>query len=207
MKREVYFGKVLDNADPAKRGGLKLQVDEIERGRPFLGGEYVPPSFPFAGAGSGFFFVPPKNAVVEVELAADEGQAVEDLAARWRAVLYTDADAVPAEFLSDPTVRGGIKFGNAVLLIDSKTDVLALISPNVRLGTEAASHPVVRGDTYNSDLDAYLAAVDAALAAWAAVPPGGAEAALAAYATAVKSAISTFRGAASGWLSTRVKTE
>lgn len=190
MRREIHFAKVLSNDDPLRGGGLKLQVDTLEDGVPFRGGEFVPPSFPYAGANAGWFFLPDKGAIVEVEVEADEERATEEPAARWRAVLYTAVDTIPAEFLTNQTKRGGIKYGSGILLFDKATDVLALVSSNVRLGEELATHPVMRGDTYNAELSTYLDAEDAqqtveqafwttlasgpasALGVWAALPAG-----------------------------------
>ncbi len=165
MIREVHFAKVLDNDDPDSRGGLKVQVDAIEEGAPLRGGEYVSPCFPFAGADVGFFFLPEKGKMVEVELESDPEKATEELSARWRAVLYTDADKIPSEFLTDQTKRGGIKYGKGLLLFDQKKDLVTLISANVRLGEEDASHPLTRGDTYNTQLSTFLDAMTTYLTA------------------------------------------
>jgi Type VI secretion system/phage-baseplate injector OB domain len=235
--RSVHVGKVLDNDDPAKRGGLKVQVDDLEDGTALRGGEFVPPSFPFAGSNVGFFFLPAKGALVEVEVESDEEKATEELSPRWRAVLYTDADKIPSEFLSDQTNRGGIKVGSEVLLFDQKKTLLALISSNVRLGEEDASHPVMRGDTYNAELSTYLTAEDAyqtlsiadvaawkaLLTTWAGLPAGAAllgsdanawatamqttNTALAAGGSVWKAAILAFKAKVATWLSTKVKTE
>lgn len=173
MIRAVHVGKVLDNDDPGKAGGLKVQVDDLEEGSALLGGKYIPPAFPFAGDDVGFFFLPEKGALVEVEVESDPEKAAEELDPSWRAVLYTNSDKIPSEFLSDQTKRGGIKYGDGLLLFDSKKDLVALISSNVRLGEETASHPVIRGDTFNTELSNYLttegiyqAAENAHLAAW-----------------------------------------
>lgn len=222
--REVHFGRVLANDDPEGRGGLKVRVDTLVDGSA-LSDEYVPPSFPLAGKGEGFFFVPAVGALVEVEVVTDPETATEDLDARWRAVLYTDADAVPSEFADDPVNRGGIKFGDGkVLLFEKAKDVLALIGANVRLGEEDATHPVMRGDTYNDALSTYLNAFTTNLT----TPVSGVIAALTALETAATgplaplkpgftalkatwttfaTAVTTFEGLKDSWLSTKVKTE
>jgi hypothetical protein len=235
--RDVHTGKVLDNVDPAKGGGLKVQVDALEEGTALRGGEYVPPAFPFAGNDVGFFFLPEKGALVEVEVESDEERATEELSPRWRAVLYTNVDKIPAEFLSDPTKRGGIKYGKGVLLFDQKKDLVALISANVRLGEESASHPVMRGDTFNSELSTYLSAEDAyqalvnphnvawntLLGTWAGIPAATpilgshvnawasalqpTQTALNAGDITWKAAIAAFKANLSTWLSTKVKTQ
>jgi hypothetical protein len=165
MIREVHYGKVLDNDDPDKKGGLKVQVDTLEEGTALRGGEYIPPCFPFAGSNVGFFFLPAKGALVEVEVESEGERATEELAPRWRAVLYTDKDKVPSEFLSDQTNRAGIKWGSDLLLFDMKKGLTTLISSKVRLGEEDASHPLVRGDTYNTELSTFLDGLTAYLTA------------------------------------------
>lgn len=237
MIRDVHTGKVLSNVDPAKAGGLKVQVDTLEEGTALHNGAFIPPSFPFAGNDVGFFFIPPKGALVEVEVESDDEKATEEMAPRWRAVLYTNTDKIPTEFASDYPNRAGIKFGGDLLLFDQTKDLLALISSKVRLGEENASHPVLRGDTFNTELSTYLTAEDvwttlhvadlaawkALLAAWALIPAGQAilgsdvngwasalqvtNTALTAGGVPWKAAILAFKAKLISWLSTKVKTE
>lgn len=220
--KEIHYGKVLSNEDPAGNGGLKVQVDTLVDGAS-LGKDFIPPTFPFAGADEGFFFVPEKGALVEIEVTADNARSTESPAARWRAVLYTDKDAIPAEFKTNPAKRGGIKFGAGVLLFDKLLDLLALVSSNVRLGTEAASHPLLRGDAFSDDLGTFLDAVTTfqnavkiPIGVWAALTPGipATTDMFIAYAVAVDAALVTFlsdvasfKAARAAWLSTRCKTE
>lgn len=237
MIKDVYFGKVLDNEDPNKGGGLKVQVDALVHGTELLDA-YIPPTFPFAGNNQGFFFLPEPGEFVEVEIESHEERSVEDLSARWRACLYSDKDAIPEEFLSDPTKRGGIKFGDNKLILFEKTkDLVALISNNVRLGEEDCTHPLVRGDTYNEQLDLYLTAeatdatnetafytaLKGAVTTWSALPAGvpATTDMLIAFATALSSAldplvsgepawaaaIAAFKATEPTWLSTKCKTE
>jgi hypothetical protein len=145
MIREIHFAQVLSNDDPDNAGGLKVQIDAVEDGKAYGGGEFIPPCFPFAGSKVGFFFLPEKGTQVEVELESDPEKGTEDLSARWRSVLYNSKDKIPSEFLTDQTNRGG--------------------SNNVRLGEETASHPLVRGDTYNSQLTTFLTALETYLTA------------------------------------------
>lgn len=237
MIRQVEFAKVLDNDDPANRGGLKVQCDALEEGIALRGGEYIPPCFPFAGAEVGWFFLPARGTLVEIEVESDPERATEELAARWRAVLYTDRDKIPAEFLSDQTNRAGLKWGSDLLLFDQTKGLVTLISANVRLGEEDASHPLVRGDTYNGELVTYLDAEDAFQAllspyvagwkaiftAWKGLTPGtplttdalisvgnAMETPAQGLVTGIatyRTAISTFKAAKTTWLSTKCKTE
>lgn len=149
MRREVHFGTVVDNEDPDKRGGLKVRVDTLLDQLPLLE-EYIPPTFPFAGNSVGWFFVPDVGAQVEVEVATDDEQSVEDIDARWRSALYSANDEPPAELTSDYPNRAGIKFGQIVFILDKTKDLMALVGTNVHLGEEGATHPVIRGDTYNT---------------------------------------------------------
>lgn len=165
MRREVHVGKVLDLADPDKSGGAKLQVNDLIDGSALDDVDYVPGRYPFAGGGEGFYYAPQKGSLLELEVEADEERAAEELAARWVGMLYTDQDAIPTEFSSDAQNRGGIKFGSEVFLQDKKLARTALISAAVRLGEEAASHPLMRGDTFNTQLETFLTALDVYLTA------------------------------------------
>ena len=189
MIASVHFGVVVANSDPKRQGRLKIRVDDVEEGLP-LGDEWIPPTFPFAGKDRGFFFVPNVGAQVEVELQSDDDAAVDDVAARWRGVLYSDVDPVPSEFTSSYGSRGGLKVGGEVLLFDEAQGVTAVVSSNVRLGEESASHPVVRGDTLNSALDAFLTSMAAASSFGQ-----------------INTAATTLKGLLSTWLSSKVKTE
>ena len=159
MRREIHYGVVIDNVDPDKRGGLKVRVDTLLDQLPLLD-EYIPPTFPFAGSEVGWFFVPEVGAQVEVEVETSDEQSVEDISASWRATLYSENDAPPAELTSDYPNRAGIKWGPVIWILDKTQDLIALVSSNVRLGEEAAPHPVMRGDTYNQQLDTYLTQED-----------------------------------------------
>lgn len=220
--RSVHIGVVLDNRDPKKRGGLKVRVDTIAAGVP-LGEDFIRPSFPLAGKGSGFFLVPKIGSLVEVEVEAEQDSGIGSLDPSWRCAIYSDVDKVPAEFLTDYPNRGGIKFGDVVLLLDSGQDLLALASSNVRLGEETASHPVMRGDTYNQKLAQFLSDMTTlattstaqfnALGTASTTPPGplaplaAGFGALAAAWTTFGLAVASFQAASSLWLSTKVKTE
>lgn len=233
MIKEVHFGQVLDNQDPDKRGGLKVQVNTLVDGAALVE-EFIPPSFPFAGKKVGFFFVPAVGAQVEVEVESDPEKATEGIFARWRATLYSEEDDIPEEFAKSYPQRGGIKFGDEVFLMDAAQGLTALISAKVRLGEEEASHPLMRGDTFNQQLDTYLTAektyltavntlATASIAAWTALE-AAATGLLAPLATpfmqhrqawqtfapqivTYQSAVNALSSAASSWLSTKCRTE
>ena len=165
MKRDLHIGKVLDNDDLDKIGGVKIQINEIVDGAALYEDDYIPGRFPFAGNGEGFFYPPQINAMLEVEIEGDPEAAVEELVPRWVGMLYTSEDEIPAEFKKDHTNRGGITFGDEVFLQDKKKALTSIISEKVRLGEEEASHPLNRGDTYNAELDTFLIAFDTYLTA------------------------------------------
>lgn len=159
MIPEKHFGKVLKNKDPKKLGRLQIQVDAVLEGENLGDAEtWIPASWPFAGKGEGFYMVPKEGSLVEVEVESGRERSAGETSARWTGVQYTDKDAIPEEFQSDPTERGGMKVGELVLLFDRKKGILALISAKTRLGEEDASHPLMRGDTFNAQLETYLTA-------------------------------------------------
>lgn len=200
MRRETHVAKVLGNADPARAGGAKVQATDLVDG-PLDQENFVPGRFPVAGNDEGFYFAPPKGGQVELEAISDDEEGVEDLGARWVGMLYSDRDQIPEEFRSDAVERGGIKWGDGVLLFDRKQARIALISENLRLGEEEATHPVVRGDDLNSQLGTFLDAMDVYVQATAALPG------MATPAATFKAAIAAFKAARPAWLSTKVKTE
>lgn len=217
MRPSIHIGKVVSNADPSKGGGLKVQVDELVEGTS-IDSEYIPPCFPFAGSGVGFFFVPAVGDQVQVEVEEDPERSVEHMGARWRAVLYNSVDKIPTEFQSDYPNRMGVKVGDLVLLFDQTKDIVSIVIPNggkVTLGLEAASHAVVHGDTYNNQFDTYLnseatyvsadstlhtlrvaflTALQGALTTWAALPPAAPVlgSVLVAFATAVQPTLAAY---------------
>lgn len=221
MLKEIHYGKVVENDDPLKQGRIKVQVNTIVDATVLID-DFIPATFPYAGNDRGFFFVPEIGAQVEVEIEHDPEKVVEEINARWRGVLYSDIDSIPDEFKSDPTKRAGIKYGDNVLLFDQSSDLISLISSNVRLGEENASHPLIRGDTYNTEEAALLTDISTTLTtlnvAWTALaalpPPPVLGSVLAPIATPVVPAItnliakiSLFLTKQSTWLSTKVKTE
>jgi hypothetical protein len=221
VRPEKHFGTVKDNADPDKLGALKVEAKTLVDGTP-LQDDWVPGKFPFAGKGEGFYYVPEKGSLVEVDVEAEPGKAAESLDARWTSARYTKQDKIPEEFQSNPTKRGGIKFGKEVFLQDKAKALTALISGKVRLGEEDCTHPLVRGDTYNTQLDFYLTGEDAyltaentlsgnlsefftalkaALQVWQALPPGvpATNDLFIVFATAVKPSVDVLASGAVAW--------
>jgi hypothetical protein len=171
VTRVVRAGRVLKNVDPDKAGGVTVQVPEV-LATGALGGDerFVPGRFPFAGKGEGFFFPPQPGAALELEL--EQGDAVEDVIARWVGMVYTDTDQIPAEFRSSYPNRGGIKFGSETLLFDRTKRLLALVAQTtVALGKEGATEPAVLGAVLVTYLNALTLYLTTALGAIAGPPP------------------------------------
>jgi hypothetical protein len=200
MRRETHVAKVLSSDDPAKAGGAKLQATDLVDG-PLDPEEFVPGRFPVAGDDEGFYFAPPKGGQVELEAASDDEEGVEDLAPRWVGMIYSNRDAIPAEFRSDAVARGGIKWGDGVLLFDKTSDLLALISANVRLGEEAATEEVLRGTKFNAEFNTFLNDLTIFVNAIGLLPGHGGPAGIFA------GKIAAFQAKFATWLSTKVKTE
>lgn len=235
MKRETHAAKVLDGSDPLKLGGAKVQVNDLVDERPLDEENFVPGRYPFAGNGEGFYYAPQEGTLLEIEVEEDPEAAVEELAPRWVGMLYSNEDEIPTEFQSDPTNRGGVKFGDEVFLQDKAQALTALISAAVRLGEETASHPLVRGDTFNAAWETWMSALETYLTAESTLASSNATnfASIAAACTvspltALKaffealaqawtdhgsavsnfaSATTTWKGAKNSWLSTKCKTE
>jgi len=224
VKRAVFLAKVLSNEDSDKLGAVKVQVNDLVDGGALDDENLTPGRYPFAGGGEGFYYAPQVGTLLELEVLEDEEEAVENLDPRWVGMLYTSEDVIPSEFQSDPTKRGGVKFGDEVFLQDKKKALTALISGKVRLGEEEASHPLVRGDTYNQELEIYLTgegayliaenalagneatfwgAMKTALQTWQALTPGipATTDMLIAFATAVKPSVDNLAAGGSAWSS------
>ncbi len=201
MRKSIYVAKVLNNEDPQRIGAVKIQANDLIDDAA-LSEELTPGRYPFAGGGEGFYYAPQKGSLLEIEINEDEEESTEDINSRWTGMLYTKDDDIPEEFQSDPLKRGGIKFGDEVFLQDKTLNLSSLISENVRLGEEAASHPLNRGDTYNEQLVLFLDALTAYITAIQAIadPAGTAT-------NALKAAIAAFKLAKETWLSTKCKTE
>lgn len=208
MRPEKHFGTVVDNADPDSIGSLKIEVKTLVDGTP-LKEDWIQGKFPFAGGGEGFYYVPSKGALVEVDVEEDPERSTEEIDARWSSARYTSKDPIPEEFKSDPTNRGGIKYGDEVLLQDKAKALTALISGKVRLGDEDCIHPLMRGDMFNQNLNTYMTTLTGALAVWLSLPPGvpATTDLLIAFATVLKPVVDALIAAQNTWLSTKCKTE
>lgn len=202
MKREVHAAKVLNNEDVDEIGAAKIQINDLVDNSSLDDIDFTPGRYPFAGGGEGFYYAPQEQSLLEVEVAEDDEESIEDLNTRWVGMLYSSDDSIPEEFQSDPTKRGGIKFGDEVFLQDKTKNLTSLISENVRLGEEEASHPLNRGDTYNDQLGIFLDALNVYIAAIQgfADPSGTAT-------NTLTAAINAFKTARDTWLSTKCKTE
>lgn len=200
MRRETHLGKVLGNVDPTKSGGAKIQAADLVDG-PLDSEDVFPGRFPIAGDDEGFYFAPPKGGLVEVEAVADDAEGVEDLGAVWVGMRYSDKDKIPSEFRSDAVARGGIKWGDGVLLFDKAADLVAFVSENVRLGEETASEEVVRGTKFNSEFNTFLADLTTFVTALGTIPAHSPAT------SAFIPKIAAFQAKFSTWLSTKVKTE
>lgn len=199
MNRTVYVGKVLDNADPDKSGAIKVQINDIAEA-PLDEEDLTSGRYPFAGENEGFYYPPPKNAIVEIELSESDDEGVENLNSRWVGMLYP-RDAVPETFSVDPTNRGGIKFGDEVFVQDKEQKLSAIVSENVRLGNELATEPLVLGNKFKTELTTYLGEVSAACAAFT-TPANGP-----AFAAAFKLAVDKLLTELDSMLSSVSKTE
>lgn len=203
MRREIHIAR-LTSGEVGESGERTVRADDLLEGDlP----EQVQVLTPFAGGGEGFYFPSPSKATCALEVEAESGNSAETLAARVLGFLFNQQNAIPAECQSDPSNRGALKLGETLLLLDKAQKIAALIAENVRLGTEAASHPLVRGDTFNSQLDVFLTSLKAAfdtLVLAAAAPPLDA---LKPGFQAGSLAAQTLKAQLDTWLSTRVKTE
>jgi len=151
VRREVHIGR-LTSSEAGKVGERSVRADTLlEADLP----EQVQVLTPFAGGGDGLYFPSPSGATCALEV---EERAVEEVAARVLGFLFNAKNPIPSECASNPAHRGALKLGENVLLLDRTLQLLALISGKVRLGEEDASHPVLRGDTFNAELVKYLQA-------------------------------------------------
>jgi uncharacterized protein involved in type VI secretion and phage assembly len=62
-----YEGTVFDNEDPKMLGRIKARVPDVLKDKET---GWALPCTPYAGAGVGFYFIPPKNAKVWIEFEA-----------------------------------------------------------------------------------------------------------------------------------------
>ncbi|MEQ9504514.1 MAG: phage baseplate assembly protein V [Deltaproteobacteria bacterium] len=111
-----YRGFVTDNADPEKRGRLRLSVPSV------LGDEetdWALPCLPFGGAGGyGSFFVPEPGAQIWVEFEEGDVDRPIWVGAFWRSVADVPEDGVK----SPPSTRVLQTPGGHVMQFDDETD-------------------------------------------------------------------------------------
>lgn len=143
MTIDKHYGIVLDNKDHEAedlndglmRGRLKVQVDTLlvgdEDGTEAEFGLWADPAFPFTGnEGSGWFFVPPIGAEVELEYDTDELGSLQDL--RWVAGIYSDENDIPEQFKINYPERRGFRTPGGHMLMFDDTDgshLMTLSSP------------------------------------------------------------------------------
>ena len=144
MKKETHYATVLNNKDNESeelndglmRGRLQVQCNTLliadETGADTEFGLWVEPSFPFTGAEgkSGWFFVPPVGAQVEIEIDRDEIGAVQSV--KWIAGIYTDLNDIPEKFKTNyPERRGIITPAGHTLFFDDTpgSNLMTLSSP------------------------------------------------------------------------------
>lgn len=138
--REYHTGIVTDNADPEKRGRLKIQCGTLLQQGVELP-DWVDPVFPYLASGNGnttvagWMFVPDIGVVVEVELSStstlDEVPGMISFDAgniRWRACIFAQGkDVVHPDFLENYPNRRGIITGAGHQLLFDDTDGSLLV--------------------------------------------------------------------------------
>jgi len=121
MVKEIHIGEVTNNlvgpdGKPFRRGEVMFKCETLLED----GSEYpIPaaPSFHYATNGYGMFFVPPPGTQIEIEVAQGRDKIVESRV-RYRAMLYSDINEVPSEFLSNYPHKKGIKLLSGRLIFD-----------------------------------------------------------------------------------------
>jgi hypothetical protein len=179
-KKEKHWGIVIDNRDPEYRGRLVVQCDTIAEGDVL---EWIEPSFHFVDSNddvsAGSFWVPNAEAIVEVEIEAEEDSEALGLDPRWKCCLYSEGQ-VPEEFAERnhyPNRRGWKTRAGHVFYFDDTENEFTFYyehpsgakitvdhDGNIRLDTEAsvyigrdADHPISRGDILETLLDNIVA--------------------------------------------------
>lgn len=195
-KKEYYTGIVIDNEDPKMRGRLQIECPEIVHGETMAG--WVEPTFHFVDSDqqAGAIWIPNVNAVVTVEIEAEEESEVTSLEPKWRCDVYPD-DSVPEAFRTNyPQRRGWVTAAGHILYFDDTDDQLefryehpsgayvqinndgqVIIEPasgqGVKVG-EGATEAMVLGDvldTYLGNVKTWLDALTLPVAGTTAGPP------------------------------------
>lgn len=121
--KQIHIGVVSNNEFgpdglPFRRGEIMVKCETLLSD----GSEYpIPaaPSFPLADPeGFGVFWVPAVDAAVEIEVEADPENYVTEEQIRYRAALYSDANDIAEEFLTNYPNRKGFKFKSGILMFD-----------------------------------------------------------------------------------------
>lgn len=141
MNGSAYFtATVVDNADPDELGRLSLVIPGLS-GAEDPHPEWIPPRVtPGAGPASGWFFVPPVDAVVVVEL--DSAGAL-----RWTGGTWGAVNTIPELLAANYPRRSGFSSpeGANVLALDEDTGLLVLV-PNAKDLDGPANFMAIDGD-------------------------------------------------------------
>ena len=108
MGRETHYGIVVDNADPEKRGRLKVECPTMVTGETLE--QWIEPKFHFvdSATSSGCFFVPSIRSSVTVEIDDSQFSQVSSFEGRWICEIYP-LDSVPDVFKENyPNRRGWV---------------------------------------------------------------------------------------------------
>ena len=125
MVKELHIGEVTNNmmgpdGNPFSRGEVMFKCETLLED----GSEYpIPavPSFHYATDGYGIFFVPPPGTQIEVEVAQGRDKVVESRV-RYRAMLYSDINEVPSEFMTNYPYRKGLKLPSGIIVFDDSPE-------------------------------------------------------------------------------------
>ena len=131
MKGARYYSAiVIDNDDPERRGRLRLSIPELLDEDASTHPEWIPGRFP-SGPGGGVFWIPPRNAVVIVEVVDAERL-------RWGPATLGAENSIPVELATDYPTRSGITSpdGGALIYLAESGEVVTLSGGNPRSSVE-----------------------------------------------------------------------